>query len=58
MAKCNRDCFNCTYEDCIVNDISSEERSEIKERDRKIIDYGSVIKARPPRVKSRRKYYA
>lgn len=25
---CNRDCFNCPYEDCIEDTITQEERSE------------------------------
>jgi hypothetical protein len=37
MSKCNHDCFNCTYDDCIVGvtQISKEERKEIKERDKR-----------------------
>ena len=58
MAKCNRDCFNCKFDDCVVNGITSEERSEIRERDKKIVDYGHVLKAIPNRAIKRKKYYA
>jgi hypothetical protein len=30
---CNRDCFHCKYEDCIVDDVSAMERVEQIERD-------------------------
>lgn len=30
---CDRDCFNCTYSDCIQERMSSEERADIKARD-------------------------
>ena len=33
MIKCNYDCFNCIYNDCIVNTASPSERKEIRERD-------------------------
>lgn len=29
---CNRDCLNCTFEDCVVDDITQEEREEINSR--------------------------
>ena len=60
MAKCNRDCFNCAYDDCIVDNMSSEERTEAKERDKKfsqIYFYGSLANARPLRAKNRKRYY-
>ncbi len=48
MAKCNRDCFNCKYEDCIIEKASSEERKEIRERDNRYfktnVMTGSVIR--------------
>ena len=31
--KCNRDCFNCKYDDCIVDDVSLTERIEQMQRD-------------------------
>ena len=53
MAKCNRDCFKCPYDDCIANDITLEERLEMKERDIKFASYGIVHRARPQRAKRR-----
>lgn len=59
MAKCNRDCFNCVFDDCVVNDsdISSEERKAIRERDKIFTGYGSVFKARPKKAIHKRRYY-
>lgn len=60
MAKCKRDCFNCKYDDCIVESITLEERTEIRERDKKLIsqlNYGSLAIARPSKAKNKRKYY-
>lgn len=34
--KCNRDCFNCIYEDCIQDDVSDEERAFINSQDRSL----------------------
>lgn len=61
MAKCNRDCFNCQFEDCVVDTMSSEERIETKERDKIFISsrtYGSLVKARPTRASRKHAYYA
>ena len=33
---CNKDCFNCPYPDCIVDDMSYEEYRESAERDREL----------------------
>ena len=33
MKKCDRDCFNCQYDDCIEEIMSDDERTEINERD-------------------------
>ena len=30
---CDRNCFNCVYEDCIVDDVTKEEEDEQKYRD-------------------------
>lgn len=30
---CNRDCFNCTFPDCVVDDISAEERRSARQLD-------------------------
>lgn len=34
--QCNRDCFNCIFEDCIVNELLPEDLKEINQRDREI----------------------
>lgn len=36
-AKCNYDCFNCAYDDCIASDkdITTVERMEISHRDKR-----------------------
>lgn len=43
MAKCNHDCFNCIFDDCINNTITKEERMESKRRDENCTSYGRVI---------------
>lgn len=57
MARCNHDCFNCIYDDCIIETMSSEERNEIKERDKRYFDAPaktmSIVKQRPVRAKHR-----
>lgn len=57
MARCNHDCFNCIYDDCIIEKMSSAERKEVKERDRRYFDVPaktmSVVKQRPVRAKHR-----
>ena len=30
---CNRDCFNCEYDDCIFDEITADDIKESKERD-------------------------
>lgn len=55
-AKCNRDCFNCVYDDCIVDIASSAERKEIRERDNRhynAIEAKYIIKQKPTRAKYR-----
>ena len=54
--KCGRDCFNCPYEDCMVETASLEERKEIRERDNRYynaIDAKGVVKQKPTRRKHR-----
>ena len=62
MAKCNRDCFNCIYDDCIIETASSKERKEIKMRDESYFNtLGSgILKQKPVRARHRhsRKVYA
>lgn len=54
MAKCNRDCFNCTFDDCIVDELSKKEKLDATIRDINFTDYGTVaLKARPARTRLR-----
>ena len=54
MIKCNHDCFNCTFDDCIVDEISQKEKRDSHKRDINFTDYGTVVlKARPSRSKLR-----
>ena len=47
--KCNRDCFNCIYEDCITDTITKEERREISERNKRNISPAKVHISRKTR---------
>lgn len=61
MSKCDRDCFHCKYDDCIVSSMTLKERYEIKEGDEKLIsqlNYGSLVVGKHVRSKNRKKYYA
>lgn len=62
MAKCKHDCFNCPYDDCIIETASSEELKEIRERDKRYFNEktGNVLKQKPTRARNRysRKVYA
>ena len=60
MAKCkyNYDHENCGEEDCVFNGILPSEREEIRQRDKALISYGSVVKAKPAKVSRKRKYYS
>ena len=51
--KCNRDCFNCTYDDCIIESITSTERMEQNQRDINYSSFGSIMHQRPTRKKHR-----
>lgn len=51
--KCERDCFNCKFDDCIIETVTKEEREEQNWRDREYISYGFVLKQRPARAKHR-----
>ena len=46
--KCDRDCFNCKYDDCIVNDIDHDEREAMK-----IISGDNVLSKYSQRQKER-----
>ena len=51
--KCNHDCFNCIYNDCITNVVTKAEREEIKQRDFNYFDSNFVIQKSPKRAKNR-----
>ena len=34
--QCNRDCFNCLYPDCVVDELLPEDLNEIAQRDKEI----------------------
>ena len=58
MSKCNhKDCFTCPYKDCVVNDLTSEDRKEIRERDNRYYNVtttsGSLVRQKPTRNKMR-----
>lgn len=56
MSNCNRDCFNCIYDDCVVEELSDDERKEIRERDNRYynaIETRGIIKQKPTRAKHR-----
>lgn len=53
MAKCNHDCFNCTFDDCIVGTMTKQEREEAKQRDKDFTSYGRVIYQKPKLAKHR-----
>ena len=53
---CNRDCFNCLFDDCIMNDVSSEERKAMNLRDMNFTNFGSIIPARAQRSRKRKSY--
>ena len=54
----NFDCLKCEAPDCTYNGILPSERKEIRERDKSLTSYGSVIKARPSKGNKKRKYYS
>ena len=61
MAKCNHNCFECTYDDCILDDkeITSVERMEIRQRDNRYfnsIESRAIIKQKPTRARKCRAF--
>ena len=42
--KCDRDCFNCKYDDCIVETVSEDERAMQNYRDNSLIVTGYIPK--------------
>lgn len=49
--RCNHDCFNCKFEDCVNDVLTQKERKEMKERDKNYVDYGFLIYQRPTRAR-------
>lgn len=45
MSKCNRDCFNCKFADCIIDDVSKYEDFMQKYRDASATVTGILPKA-------------
>lgn len=43
--KCDRNCFNCKFDDCIVNDVSPTERAMQRYRDASLTVTGKIPKA-------------
>jgi hypothetical protein len=59
MAKgktCNRDCFKCEFDDCIMESVSAEERKAMNQRDISYTNFGSVIQSRASRSRRRKSY--
>lgn len=46
MAKCNHDCFNCKFDDCINDVITKTEKMESIQRDKNYTSYGRVVHAK------------
>ncbi len=44
MKKCDRDCFNCKYDDCVVETVSQDERKMQDYRDKSLIVRGYIPK--------------
>lgn len=58
-AKCNHKCFECPYDDCIVETITLEERKEIRERDSRYFcasESKSIVKQKPGLAKHKGRY--
>lgn len=53
MKKCNRDCFNCIHEDCIIETPTKEEREMQDYRDACATVTGKVYKAHSSGTKNR-----
>ena len=51
--KCNHDCFNCIYDDCVIETISSEEREAIRERDKQYFTAIKMSRTKKGRVKNK-----
>lgn len=58
--RCDEDCFNCKYSDCIKNDVSWEDYIEIKSREEKKrteSDKGGWNARHPEKIKEYKKKY-
>lgn len=49
---CNRDCFNCIYPDCIANDVTAEEREDIRRREMEARLVRDRLNPKPQKPKS------
>ena len=54
MEKCNRDCFNCPYPDCINDEMTAEDYQEALQRDRVTLNSNEKLKLN----EKKRAYYA
>lgn len=55
MKKCNEDCFNCPFEDCMREDILPSDAKEIKERDKRLREGAIAFANVPTARKAKRK---
>ena len=47
MKKCNHNCLECKFDDCINDTITSVEKMESNKRDRDFTNYGVVRMGKP-----------
>lgn len=55
MKKCDRDCFNCEYDDCVQNSMTAEEREEINARNNNLRE--SINPAKQRDLEKSKQYY-
>lgn len=58
MAKCDRNCFECKYDDCIEDKMSKEESQAISRRDNAYFKAPSCYMKQKPKVSRKRKAFA
>lgn len=58
MAKCNYDCFHCTYDDCIESKMSKTESQEISRRDKAYFNSTTRYIKQKPKLSRKRKALA
>ena len=51
--KCNHNCFECIFEDCVNDVITASEKAEARLRDISYTNYGVVIHQKPTKRKHR-----